>query len=153
MKKLLLTICLLISTSSIMAYTVKCTGTDSAGYSIYFIGDSNSLTVNINGDILSIVGKTRNNQGVVTQQFINVFGTLVYDSIVPINNNSLTLYQFNAVTQALLAQAWLSCSFYGANASTANIINHPMFNSIKANSMKSTGGMPFNKIEQSNDEK
>ena len=94
---------------------MRCNGTDTAGNSVYLITYSNSSVVNINGDMLSIVGKSNNGQGVVTQNFLSVFGVLVYDSLVPVNNTTLTIYQFNAVTQALLAQAWLNCNFYGSS--------------------------------------
>lgn len=148
MKKLLLTVCILLIGGTAMATTMKCNGMDN-----YLIADLDSQYININGDILTIVGKTRNNQGVVTQNFLNVYGVLVYDSIVPVNNTSLMIYQFNAVTQVLLAQAFLSCNYYGVNASTPNVIDHPMFHSIKAGTMKSTDGMPFNRAKQSNNEK
>ena len=125
---------------------VKCSGSDTTGKSVYLITYPNSSTVNINGDMLNIVGTTRNGQGVVTQNFLSVYGILVYDSIVPVNSNSLTIYQFNAVTQALLAQAWLTCTFYNYNnVSTPNVIDHQIFNSIKTDSMQSTGAMPYNK--------
>lgn len=131
-----------------MAYTMKCNGTDTAGNSVYLIGDSNSQAVNINGDILTIVGKTRNNQGVVTQNFITVSGVLVYDSLVPVNNTNLTIYQFNAVTQALLAQVFMSCNFYGNFVVTPSVMDNQMFDSIKADTLKSTGGMPFNNAKE-----
>ena len=133
------------SNKSLGASYVKCSGTDTAGNSVYLITYPNSSIVNINGDMLSVVGKTNNGQGVVTQNFLSVYGVLVYDALVPINNNSLTIYQFNAVTQALLAQAWLSCNFYGNSVSAPNIMDYQLFNSIKANLIKSTGGMPYNK--------
>ena len=132
---------------------MKCNGTDTAGNSVYLISYQNSSTVNINGDILNIVGPTRNGQGVVTQNFLSVYGVLVYDSIVPVNNTNLTIYQFNAVTQALLAQAWLTCNFYGNTVTTPKITDYPFFNSIKADSLKSNDGMPFNKVKQPNNEK
>jgi hypothetical protein len=126
---------------------MRCQGIDSAGNNVYLIANLDSSVVNINGDILRVIGKTRNGQGVVTEKFLNVFGVFVYDSIVPVSSNGLTIYQFNAVTEALLAQAMLSCSF--SNTATSNgqnkLIEHQIFNFIKENSLKTFKGMPFNK--------
>lgn len=154
MKKILLAIGLLIASGYSMAMTVRCNGVDGFGNSIYLIMDSNLPTVNINGDILRVVGKTRNNQGVMTEQFINVYGTYVYDSLVPVNLTMLSIYQFNAVTQSLLGQALLNCQASGnmhtslaassPPSSQLNIIDLPLFSPIKATTFGSTGGMPFN---------
>ena len=153
MKNIVLTILLLIGASSAIAAKsassatyLKCNGIDGAGNSVYLITYPNSSVVNINGDLLNIVGKTRNGQGVVTQHFLSVYGVLVYDSLVPVNDNILGIYQFNAVTEKLLAQAFLSCTFYGNAALTTKLIDQKMFSSIKNNIMKSTNGMPFNKV-------
>jgi hypothetical protein len=150
MKNLILSTLFLITSTTTMAASnasyMKCTGTDTAGQSVYLITYPNSSTVNINGDMLNIVGKTRNGQGVVTQNFLSVYGVLVYDSLVPVNNNSLTIYQFNAVTETLLAQAWLTCNFYGNAASKASVYDYPMLNAIKPNVLKMTDGMPYSKV-------
>jgi len=148
MKKSLLAVCILAFSSYAMATGsyMKCTGVDSAGNSVYLTADSNSSIVNINGDALQIVGKTRNGQGVVTQKFISVYGTLVYDSLVPVTNTNLNIYQFNAVTEALLAQAWLTCQF--GDTASSKLIDLPIFSSIKARTFGLTDGMPFNKAKQ-----
>ncbi len=159
MKGLLLSIVLLLTGGSAIAANtasyMRCNGTDTTGQSMYLIVYPNSTDVNINGDVLSIAGPTRNGAGVVTQNFISVYGVLVYDSIIPVNYNTLTIYQFNAVTQAILAQAWLTCNVYGgamsapgsSTSSTAapNLMDQQIFNSIKVGAIKSTGGMPYNK--------
>lgn len=151
MKKLLIATLLFTSISTMAANTasyMKCNGTDTAGQSVYLITYPNSSIVNINGDMLNIVGKTRNGQGVVTQNFLSVYGVLVYDSLVPVNNNSLTLYQFNVVTEALLAQAWLTCDFYGSTAPKASVFDYSMLNAIKPNVLKTVDGMPYNKTKK-----
>lgn len=156
MKNIVLTILLLITCSSAIATQaestasyMKCNGVDGAGNSVYLISYPNSSIVNINGDMLNIVGKTRNGLGVYTQNFVNILGVLVYDSLVPVNNNILGIYQFNAITENLLAQAFLSCTFYGNAAATTKLVDQNMFSSIKNSIMKSTNGMPFNKANQS----
>lgn len=152
MKKIfLIMLLLIIGGSAIAGGHIKCNGSDTAGNSIYLIAYENATTVNINGDILNIIGKTNNGQGVVTQNFLSVAGILVYNSIVPINNSSLTIYQFNAVNQRLLAQAWLSCSFYGYTSSAPKLIDHQAFSSIKSAFLKSPNGNPYSKIKNSED--
>lgn len=149
MKNLLITALLFIASASAMAVNsasyMRCSGTDTAGHSVYLITYPNSPIININGDMLKIVGPTRNGQGVVTQDFISVYGMLVYDAIIPVTNNSLTIYQFNAVTQVLLAQAWLTCNFFDNQVTTSNVIDYPLFDVIRANTLKFTKGMPYNK--------
>ena len=150
MKNLLLTAMLFIMCNSAMAWSsMRCTGTDTTGQSMYLLASASSSTVNINGDSLAIIGTTNNGQGLVTKNFISVYGVLVYDSIVPVSSNVLTIYQFNAVTQALLAQAWLTCQFYGITAATSvpgatasepSVMDHQIFKSIK-----SIGMTPYNK--------
>lgn len=141
MKNLILSVLLLIvGTSALAANTsavyMKCNGVDTAGKRVYLISYPYSSTVNINGDILNIVGTTRNGKGVVTEDFVNVFGVLVYDSLVPINDYLLNIYQFNAVTNALLAQARLTCNFYGYAANTKkSIFDHPALKDIKPSAL------------------
>lgn len=127
---------------------IRCDGIDNAGNSVYAFIYPDSDIVNINGDRLNIVGQTRNGQGVVTQNFINTYGTLVYDSLVPVTQMSLSIYQFNAVTQTLLAQAFLSCKYVGkqmdSNEKTINLTDHPIFKLI-SKIMQKTGDLPYNK--------
>lgn len=137
-----------VSTTVNAASYMYCNGTDTAGQNVYLIAYSNSSVVNINGDILSIVGLTRNGQGVVTENFISVSGVLVYDSIVPINDDSLTIYQFNAVTNKLLAQAWLVCSFYEYYGVKESVFEHPLLKAIK----EKAGTMPFSRAESEKDQ-
>lgn len=110
---------------------MSCTGYDTTGGYVYLTASSSSSYVNINGDNFLIVGKTKNGQGVVTEKFINARGFLVYDSIVPTSNTSLNLYQFNAVTQALLAQASLSCLISANSPSMFKVVEQSVFKAIE----------------------
>lgn len=107
---------------------VICKGTDTTGRAVTFAAYYGSTIVNINGDNLRIVGKTRDNSGVVTENFISTSGTLVYDSIVPVTDYSINIYQFNAVTERLLAKAYLTCTFFGSDKLQARISDHVIFN-------------------------
>lgn len=109
---------------------MSCDGRDTTGQYIYLFAYSDSATVNINGSILQIVGRTRNGEGVVTETFIATSGVVVYDSIVPTSNNTLNIYQFNAVTEALLARASLYCRFSGNNLSTLSVSKQKIFEKI-----------------------
>jgi hypothetical protein len=135
MKRLLLTVFLFMLSASAMALNnwsyMSCNGTDTTGKNIYLTAYSDSSTVNINGNSLKVVGKTRNGQGVVTESFIATNGVVVYDSIVPTSNTNLSLYQFNAVTESLLAQASLSCGFNGNNTSKLTVIEQSIFKTLK----------------------
>jgi len=132
MKHFLLTCLLLITASSAMASgTVRCTGADRTGKSVTLTMYENVPTVNINGDMLNVVGPTRDGQGVVTQNFVTTTGAVVYDSIWPTSNTSVLLTQFNAVSQLLLAQANLSCVYSGFSGASPNLIDHPIFKSIR----------------------
>ena len=108
MKILPLAILLLITTTPALALNnwtyMACSGADTYGYPVNLTAYSDSLLVTINGDRLRIVGKTINGQGIVTENFVSVSGMVVYDSIVPYSNTNLNIYQFNAVTQNLLAK-------------------------------------------------
>ena len=136
MSKLVLAVMLLTVSFSAMAFnnwsSMSCRGIDSAGRSVYLSARSDSDFVTINGDNLRIVGKTVNGRGVVTERFVSVVGTFVYDSIVPVTNTSLTIYQFNAVTQALLATASLNCGFSGNEKSEFQVSNQKIFSSLKS---------------------
>jgi hypothetical protein len=117
MKIFISAILLLISTSSAFAINnwnyMACYGADTRGNPVSLTVYSDSPIVTINGDRLMIVGKTVNGKGLVTENFIAVNGMAVYDSIVPYSATNLNIFQFNAVTQQLLATADLSCRFYG----------------------------------------
>lgn len=95
------------------ASTLRCTGLDGKGNHVRLVANEDSDYVIINGYSYKLVGYTRDGRGVVTENFINVSGKLVYDSIVPQGYMTLGIYQFNAVTQRLLAKAILSCDAYG----------------------------------------
>lgn len=110
---------------------MSCSGADTTGKPVFLTGYSDSDIVTINGDSLRIVGKTRNGKGVVTETFVAINGMLIYDSIVPTSSVSLDIFQFNAVTNALLAQASLSCGFRGNNSLKFKVIEQNIFNSIK----------------------
>jgi len=135
MKKFKLAFVLLMISSPVMALNttsaVECNGADTTGQHIYFAASSGSSIVNINGSFLRVVGKTRDGKGVVTENFITVNGTLVYDSIVPISSNSLNIYQNNAVTERLLAQANLICRFIGNNSSKPQLTEQSIFSQIR----------------------
>lgn len=136
MKILQLAFLLLITSTPVSALNnwsyMSCRGADTLGNPVTLTANSDSSYVTINGDSLRIVGKTANGQGVVTENFIAVNGMVIYDSIVPYSNTNLYIYQFNAVTQALLAKADLSCLFYGNSTSKQNVMNQPIFKSLKA---------------------
>lgn len=140
MKMLPLAILLLITSTPALALNnwnyMSCNGSDGLGYPVSLTTYSNSSLVTINGDRLQIVGKTVNGQGLVTQNFITVNGTLVYDSIVPYSNTNLNIFQFNAVTQKLLARADLSCRFYGNNVAKLGVMDQQIFKSLKITSKK-----------------
>jgi hypothetical protein len=50
---------------------------------------------------------------------------------MPVTNTRLDIYQFNAVTQALLASAILSCGFSGNDKSEFQVRNQKLFSSLK----------------------
>ena len=129
--KYFLFLCSAIFSCHSYAQTAYCNGYDATGYAIYFIGSSDSNTVNINGDILRVVGKTRDGTGVVTETFIATNGVLVYDSLVPVTSNTLSIYQFNAITNKLLAFASLNCKFSGISK-TASLFDHKSFSALKS---------------------
>lgn len=134
MNKSILVILLLLISAPALALNkwnyMVCTGADNAGFPVTLTAYSDSDTVTINGDNLRIVGKTLNGQGVVTENFITTTGVLVYDSLVPFSNTALNAYQFNAVTQNLLAKATLYCKFYGNSESKSKVIAQEIFRLI-----------------------
>jgi hypothetical protein len=120
-----------LSANALNSWSVmSCSGADTAGKSVYLTASSDSSTVTINGDVLRIMGKTRNNLGVYTESFIATSGIVVYDSLVPITNTSIGIYQFNAVTEALLAKAALNCTFSGNG--DLRVADQQVFNALKA---------------------
>lgn len=129
MKKILLSALIALASTSALAKAqwtyIVCNGYDSAGKPASLTAYSDSNYVTINGDLLKITGKTRDGRGVVTEEFTTTSGKRVYDSIVPYSNTGLNLYQFNAITDALLARADLECKFYGAKGSKHSVKDLP----------------------------
>lgn len=134
MKRIIYTaILFIISTSSFALNhwsTLTCNGFDTAGNSVYLVAQSDSPYVNINGDILRIVGKTRNGLGVVTEDFIGVNGVLMYDSIVPTSYRAISIYQFNSITEVLMARADLVCTIYSNSKSNPSVFEQNIFKNI-----------------------
>ena len=82
-------------------YTLNCTGQDNHGNIIHISHDEShgSLknTVTIDGQIIKIIGKTKNGLGIVTENFINAYGDTVYDALVPLDYNQLNVYQIYTI--------------------------------------------------------
>jgi hypothetical protein len=98
MKNLLLAILITMS-SSIAAqdlhYTLNCVGFDNNSNRIDISHDEDSLknTVNIDGKLIKIIGKTKNGLGIVTENFINAYGDTVYVALVPFDYERINMYQ------------------------------------------------------------
>jgi len=130
MRNILFVAYLLIFSGSGFAFNcMSCEGRNIAGRYVYLTSCAGESVVNINGDVLRIVGKTRDGQGVVTENFRTTNGYLVYDSLVPTSNTTLNIYQFNAVTEALLDRAALYCSFIGNHIANAKVSESSIFSS------------------------
>jgi len=104
-----------MSSTSALASSASCSGSDGYGNAVFVYLDFQSPVVTINGLTLRLVGPTRSGQGVVTENFINRYGILSYDSLNALGPNALGVYQFNAVTNALLASAVLNCNLYAVH--------------------------------------
>lgn len=130
MKKIIFSLVLLLGIESyaIGASYMNCNGMDNTGHRVTLFGDIAHDIININGSSLKIVGLTKNGQGVVTEKYISNYGIWAYVSLIPVGNNAIMLYQFNAVTEALLATAYLSCSF---TSGSGNVLDYPVFKLIK----------------------
>lgn len=104
MKNLLLAILITMS-SSIAAqdshYTLNCVGFDNNSNRIDISHDEDSLknTVNINGKIIKIIGKTKNGLGIVTENFINSYGDTVYVALVPFDHERINMYQIYTTSE------------------------------------------------------
>jgi hypothetical protein len=85
------------------------------GKTMNLISDLDTGTVNLNGDIFKVVGTAINGKGIVTENYVNADGTVVYLSLQPLKHNdrrTLNLYLFNGVTNQLLSNIKLSCGSY-----------------------------------------
>lgn len=129
MQKILVTILLsIVSATAIAANnwsSMTCTGVDGAGKTITLTAQSDSPSITLNGLSLRILGKTKNGLGLFTENYVTVLGTIVYISLMPTSNTTLDIYQFNAVTEALLARVSLACTFSGNVNPT--VATQPMF--------------------------
>jgi len=108
MKNLLLGICLLMVSVPAMANSVNCVGMDNAGQKVTISANSDSADIKINGFKHTIVGKTKSQQGFVTETYLNGDGVLIYDSLLPLDT-TMMIFQFDAVSQELMATANLNC--------------------------------------------
>ena len=91
------------------AGALQCIGMDLKGNTIHLILDTESSTLNINGNILKVTGVIMGNKGVATQNFISNSGVVVYDAMVFLDPPDALFYQYNASTSDVLGQASLAC--------------------------------------------
>ncbi|HHF7341020.1 TPA: hypothetical protein ACPSKZ_000713 [Legionella anisa] len=126
MKKIIIPLLLWTASNSFAATYYNCSG---SGMNVS--GDA-SGNIWINGQHHVVSGKTMDGQGVVTENYINNTGTLVYASLYPVSANSLKLSLYNAVTQYLITSTYLSCTFsLKANGKQENLFDQKHFSAIK----------------------
>lgn len=126
MKKIITSMLLLTCFSSFAATYYNCNG---GGMNLS--GDING-NVWIDGQHHVVSGKTVDGKGVVTENYVNVSGVLVYASLYPVSTNSLKLSLFNAVTQYLINSTYMTCTFsLNANGKQEGLFDQKHFSSLK----------------------
>lgn len=108
MKKIIYIFLLSLPFNLCQASILQCVGMES-GVTVNLISDSDSGTLNINGNILKVVGVTRNGRGVTTEDYINRNGMVVYFSLSTDDYNNPVLIQFNGVNQEAEMYIALAC--------------------------------------------
>lgn len=126
MKKIIMCM-LLVAFSNVYAATYyNCNG---GGMSVS--GDVNG-NIWINGQHHIASGKTVDGRGIVTENYVNTSGVLVYASLYPISNNSLKISLFNAVTNYLITSAYTTCTFsLKTNGKQEGLFDQKHFSSIQ----------------------
>lgn len=88
----------------------KCVGMESDGSTIHVMVDSNSNTMNIEGEIYKIIAPTQDHKGISTENYQTVKGHTVYDSLVYDSNQTTAMfYQINDKTKDVIAQIPVAC--------------------------------------------
>lgn len=92
------------------AEITKCVGMESDGSTIHVMVDSESNTMNIEGEIYKIIAPTQDHKGISTENYLTVKGHTVYDSLVYDTNPSTAMfYQINDKTKGVIAQIPVAC--------------------------------------------
>lgn len=88
---------------------LQCVGMTSTGITINVISDSDSRTLNVNGNILKVIGTTISGKGFTTENYINKNGMVVYFSMTRDDSGNPILIQYNGVNQEPELYISLAC--------------------------------------------
>lgn len=126
MKKIIMCILFLAFSDVFAATQYNCNG---GGMNVS--GDANG-NIWINGQYHMVSGKTVDGQGVVTENYLNTSGILVYASLYPISTNTLKISLFNAVTNNLITSTYTTCTFsLKSNGKQEGLFDQKHFTSIQ----------------------
>jgi hypothetical protein len=92
-----------------LAKNLQCIGMTPSGLTINVLLDFDTRTLNVNNNVLKIIGETNGKNGLSTESFITGAGNTAYYSITINESSNVAIYEFNSVTQELLNQADVAC--------------------------------------------
>lgn len=99
----------LLLTSNIYAASYRCVGMDGEGEKINVLYDEGTNTVNINGTVLKVTSGTKGKNGVATENYKTEDDNEVYASLVVESDDKITLRQYNAEDDEVIATVPLAC--------------------------------------------